>query len=373
MTGRTDADIADWLDLSLVPGLGPRAYRELLSAFGFPSQVLAATPAQLARVVGETLAREIRSSGRAAAVSRTLAWLEQPGNHVVTLADPDFPPQLLEIPDPPPLLYVRGDPAWLARSMLAIVGSRNATAAGKRNAESFAQAIAARGYTIVSGLALGIDAAAHAGALREPGSTVGVLGTGLDIVYPRSNAALFETVAARGAIVSEFALGTPPLGGHFPRRNRLISGLARGVLVVEAAVSSGSLITARLAAEQGREIFAIPGSIHSPVSRGCHALIKQGAKLVESAEDVLEEIGAPPGPGAAASMRSDSTEQAPSMHNQSLASTEFLRHMGFDPVDKDRLAAVSGLTPAEVSAMLLSLELDGEVASLPGGLYQRTR
>jgi DNA processing protein len=240
-----------------------------------------------------------------------------------------------------------------------VVGSRNATPQGLKTAQSFARAFSEVGLVIVSGLAIGVDSAAHRGGLEGRGSTVAVLGTGIDIVYPRRNEPLAEEILLRGALVSEFPLGTPPNAGNFPRRNRLISGLARGCLVVEAALDSGSLITARLAAEQGREVLAIPGSIHSPLSRGCHALIKQGAKLVESAQDVLEELGAPVAP--------ETRSPEPSEGH------DLLDKMGFDPCDIDGLIARSGLTAEIVSSILLQLELEGKVAGLPGGLYQRVR
>jgi DNA processing protein len=294
----------------------------------------------------------------APAVDAALEWAAAAGHAVLTLADGDYPQPLLETPDPPALLYLHGRRELLARPALAVVGSRNATPQGISNAEQFARAFSAAGLTIVSGLALGIDAAAHRGALEGAGSTIAVLGTGADILYPQRNRALGERIAREGLIVSEFALGTPPHGSNFPRRNRVISGLARGCLVVEAALASGSLITARLAAEQGREVFAIPGSIHSPHAKGCHALIKQGAKLVESAQDLLQELGikAFAAPLAAA---------APAVSG-------LLAHLGYDPFDIDTLCARSGLTADVVSAMLLQLELDGKVAGLPGGLYQRT-
>jgi DNA processing protein len=353
---QSDADAAAWIELSMVPELGPVAFRDLLKAFGLPAEILATRRTQLARVVPEPVATSICGGGREREVEAALAWLRQDGHALLTLADPGYPPQLLQIQDPPPLLYVRGNATLLSRPSLAIVGSRNATPQGKANAESFARSLSRAGIAIVSGLALGIDAAAHRGALQGEGATVAVLGTGADIVYPRSNASLAEDIAARGALVSEFPLASPPKADHFPRRNRLISGLARGCLVVEAAVSSGSLITARLAAEQGRDVFAIPGSIHSPLARGCHALLKQGAKLVESAEDVLAELGWP----------------APSPRPQLLASEDgLLQYMGYDPCDMDSLVLRSGLTAEAVSAMLLQLELEGRVGSLPGGLYQR--
>ncbi len=354
---RSNDDLASWIDLGLVPGLGPSAFRALLSAFGLPHAIRSASRSQLARVVPEAIAAEIVTGQRAAGVAAALEWAEQPGRSVVTLADPDYPQQLLQIPDPPVLLYVRGHARLLGAASLAIVGSRNATHQGVANAEAFARALSEAGLAIVSGLALGIDAAAHRGGLDGRGSTIAVLGCGADIVYPMGNQTLFERIAGSGAIVSEFPLGAPPLRENFPRRNRLISGLARGCLVVEAAFASGSLITARLAAEQGREVFAIPGSIHSPLSKGCHALIKQGAKLVESAQDVLEELGV----GALASTGP----------NSSGGSDGFLQHMGYDPCTIDALAGRTGLTAEAISAMLLTLELEGKVSSLPGGAYQR--
>jgi DNA processing protein len=349
--------LASWIDLSLVPGLGPQTYRTLLTAFGLPDKIRSASRAQLARVVSEAIAGRILEDGREARVAATLQWAEQPGRSLVTLADPDYPQQLLQIPDPPVLLYVTGDMRLLGAASLAIVGSRNATQQGVTNAERFARALSEAGLAIVSGLALGIDAAAHRGGLAGGGSTIAVLGCGADVVYPLGNEPLFAQVAENGAIVSEFPLGAPPSRENFPRRNRLISGLSRGCLVVEAALASGSLITARLASEQGREVFAIPGSIHSPLSKGCHALIKQGAKLVESAQDVLEELGFKPG--------------SSSIHNSSGVPSGLLLHMGYDPCTIDTLIQRTGLTAEVISAMLLTLELEGKVSSLPGGVYQR--
>jgi DNA processing protein len=353
-----DGELAAWFRLTLVPGLGGEGLRKLLAAFGLPSQVLATPRAALARVLGEALATRLLSDESLPGVEAALAWAAQPGNAIVTLADAAYPRSLLEIPDPPALLYVRGRVELLAANGLAIVGSRNGTAQGLSNAESFARTLSRAGLTIVSGLALGIDAAAHRGALDGPGATVGVLGTGIDVTYPARNADLFAALAERGAVVSEFPLGTPPVAANFPRRNRIISGLARGVLVVEAALDSGSLITARLAGEQGRDVFAVPGSIHSPLSKGCHALIRQGARLVESAQDVLDELG------GAASTPTPSRETPEETH-------ALLRHMGHDPCNVDTLCRRSGLTADVVSAMLLQLELEGKVASLPGGRYQR--
>jgi DNA processing protein len=357
---RTDAHTAGWVELGLVPGLAAASFRKLLSAFGLPGEILKASQAQLACVVSEALAERIAARPSRDEIDRTLAWLENDRHTLLTLADSAYPRQLLETHDPPPMLYVRGDAALLTRPALAIVGSRNATPQGIATAEAFAHHLSECGFTVVSGLALGIDAAAHRGALRGPGSTVAVLGTGADVVYPRSNAALAAQIAASGALVSEFALGAPPVREHFPRRNRVISALTRGCLVVEAALSSGSLITARMAAEQGREVFAIPGSIHSPVARGCHALIKQGAKLVESAEDVLAELGGAP---LRVQAKPDPQPWDPE--------DGLLQHMGYEACEIGALIGRSGLTPEAVSAMLLQLELEGRVGSLPGGLYQR--
>jgi DNA processing protein len=353
-----DAELAAWIKLSLVPGLGGQSLRRLLTAFGLPQQVLAAGRGALTRIVSAEIAGCILSDFDSPAVDAALEWAAADGHAVLTLADGDYPQPLLETPDPPALLYLHGRRELLARPGLAVVGSRNATPQGISNAEQFARAFSAAGLTIVSGLALGIDAAAHRGGLEGAGSTIAVLGTGADILYPQRNRALGERIAHEGLIVSEFALGTPPHGGNFPRRNRVISGLTRGCLVVEAALASGSLITARLAAEQGREVFAIPGSIHSPHAKGCHALIKQGAKLVESAQDLLQELGMK---GFAA---------PPAAANPAV--TGLLAHLGYDPCNIDTLCARSGLTADAVSAMLLLLELEGKVASLPGGLYQRT-
>jgi DNA processing protein len=350
-------ELAAWIELSLIPGLGGQSFRALLSNFGLPTRILGATRSQLSRVVPEAAATRILEHGNGAEVEKALQWTSRPGHTLLTLADTDYPRQLLEIPDPPLLLYVAGKVRLLSSPALAVVGSRNATPQGVKNAHSFARAFSDAGLTVVSGMALGVDTAAHRGGLEGHSSTVAVLGTGVDVVYPRRNETLSEEIASKGALVSEFPLGTPPHAGNFPRRNRLIAGLARGCLVVEAALDSGSLITARFAADQGREVLAIPGSIHSPLSRGCHALIKQGAKLVESAQDVLEEIGLV---GVRETMAPESRKDR-----------DFLDKMGFDPCDIDGLIARSGLTTEVVSAILLQLELEGRIASLPGGLYQR--
>jgi DNA processing protein len=356
-----DPGLASWLQLALTPGLGSATLRRLLGQYGLPQAVLSRTRRELSAFLSPELLSRLDGEQVAQAVAHAMAWSSEPGHHVVTLADELYPKPLLEIADPPPLLFASGRADLLQRSALAIVGSRNATAQGEANAEAFARALSETGLTIVSGLALGIDAAAHRGGLAAPGSTIAVLGTGIDVVYPQRNAPLAAQIAERGLLVSEFPLGTAPAAPNFPRRNRLISGLARGCLVVEAALASGSLITARAAADQGREVFAIPGSIHSPLAKGCHALIKSGAKLVESAEDVLAELGGFRPSGYA------STRQPPSASPDA----GLLAHMGHDPVDVDALCSRAGMTAEQVSSELLRLELAGRVAALPGGLYQR--
>jgi len=360
---KPDPGWASWLQLTLTPGLGPAAIRGMLRQFGLPQAILERKPADLAPFAPRAALDALHSAAVAQAVERTLKWLaDGPQRSLVTLADDLYPKPLLEITDPPPLLYLQGRPELLARGAIAIVGSRNATAQGESNASAFAKALSDAGLTVVSGLALGIDAAAHRGGLAGSSSTLAVLATGIDLVYPSRNAGLAAEIAQRGLLLSEFPLGTAAARHNFPRRNRLISGLSRGCLVVEAAIASGSLITARAAAEQGREVFAIPGSIHSPLSKGCHALIKSGAKLVESAEDVLSELA-----GFRPSVR------APAAGTPAAAAeaTGLLAHMGHDPVDIDSLCSRAGLSPEQVSSELLRLELDGRVAALPGGLYQR--
>ncbi len=360
-----DPGLASWLQLCLTPGLGAAAIRGLLRQFGLPHAVLEQKRSALAAYATPAALQALDSEAVRGAVERALEWASKPRHFVITLGDERYPRPLLEIGDPPPLLYAVGRPELMRGACLAIVGSRNASAQGESNAESFARAFSESGLTIVSGLALGIDAAAHRGGLAAPGSTIAVLGTGIDVVYPRRNAALAAEIAARGLLVGELPLGTPAAAYNFPRRNRLISGLSRGCLVVEAALASGSLITARAAADQGREVLAVPGSIHSPLHKGCHALIKAGAKLVESAEDVLAELG-----GFHASASASTT--APRSHApQAAAEAGLLAHMGHDPVDVDSLCSLAGMSVEQVSSELLRLELDGRVTALPGGLYQR--
>lgn len=356
-----DPGLASWLQLTLSPGIGAAALRAMLRQFGLPQEILKTKRSELASFASSEALAALDSEEVRAAAARALDWAAHPGHAIVTLADETYPRALLETADPPALLYAVGRTELLHSPALAVVGSRNASAQGESNAENFAKALSEAGLTIVSGLALGIDAAAHRGGLTGPGSTIAVLGTGIDVLYPRRNAELAAQIAARGLLLSEFALGTAPLAQNFPRRNRLISGLAQGCLVVEAALASGSLITARSAADQGREVFAIPGSIHSPLAKGCHALIKSGAKLVESAEDVLAELS-----GFRRSGFASTTAPRAQVREAGL-----LQHMGHDPVDVDSLCSRAGLSAEQVSSELLRLELDGRITSLPGGLYQR--
>lgn len=360
--GQVANDLAAWLRLQHLPGVGPVAARALLARFGLPPQIFAAPFESLREVVSTSVARSIAEPPRRVANSQlelTLQWLRRPGNAVLTLADAAYPPLLLEIADPPLLLYVRGRGELLSRPGIAIIGSRNASAQGMHNAAAFAQSLSEAGLTIVSGLALGIDTQAHEGGLRGAGSTVAVIGTGADLVYPKRNLDLAQRIAEQGCIVSEYALGLPAMPSNFPRRNRLISGLARGVLVIEAAALSGSLITARLAGEQGRDVFALPGSIHSTLAKGCHALIKQGAKLVESVDDVLQELQWQVGTMATTP---DAAPQG-----------ALLAALGYDPHDADTLAGRSGWAVGAVMAELLALEMAGLVERLPGGLFQRCK
>lgn len=336
----------------------------MLEQYGTPAAALHATPSQWAATLGEGAVRNLQRDSDPALLERSLQWLREANHFLVTLSDDDYPPLLRETVNPPPVLYGMGRRELLTADMLAIVGSRHPTPQGESNAAAFAQALSDVGLTVVSGMALGIDAQAHRGGLKGVGSSVAVVGTGLDRVYPARHHELARTLATQGLMLSEFALGTAPLPGNFPRRNRIISGMSRGCLVVEAALNSGSLVTARLATGQGREVFAIPGSIHSPLSKGCHALIREGAKLVESVGDILEELrwtrSVP-----------DRTNLQESVQSISDADRQMLDAMGFDPVSMDRLSETSGADVATVGASLMRLELAGHVVMMPGGLYQR--
>ncbi|MFP5325685.1 MAG: DNA-processing protein DprA [Gammaproteobacteria bacterium] len=360
-------ELAAWLRLVLTPGVGRDTARRLLAAFGMPDAVLSQPPARLADVASAKVARALAQEPPelADALERHLAWLAlAPGErHILTLGDTGYPAELLQIADPPVMLQVLGDLETLRHPRrLAIVGSRHPTPQGQENAREFAKALGEAGVCVVSGLALGVDGAAHEGALDAGAPTIAVVGTGLDRVYPRQHAALARRIATQGALVSEYLLGTPPLSPNFPQRNRIISGLSQGTLVVEAALQSGSLITARVAAEQGREVFAIPGSIHSPQSKGCHSLIRQGAKLVESAQDILEDLRL--------QVPTATPDHAPALFSDT--GDPLLDAMGFDPVSFDVLQARTGEPTPQLQARLLELELAGQVARLPGGLLQRT-
>ena len=378
---RDASDLAYWLALLHAPGVGPITFLSLLDHYITPRALFEAGPIQdnsqraAVRISAATL--DYLRKPDWVAVEKDLAWLAQPDNHIITLHDPAYPTLLKQIADAPPLLFVHGQPEALLRPQLAIVGSRNPSAGGKETAHDFAQQLASVGLTITSGLALGIDAASHQGALDANGATIAVTGTGLDRVYPARHRALAHRIAERGALVSEFPPGTPPLPENFPRRNRIISGLSAGVLVVEAALQSGSLITSRLAGDQGREVFAVPGSIHNPLARGCHALIRQGAKLVENVHDILEELEAcfiAKGLDTLGEPRQQETGFRSDLEVEIDGNQmKLLDFMDFSPASVDALVARSGLTPEQVSSMLLVLELHNRVESVAGGLYIRRR
>lgn len=385
-------DLDAWLRLSLTPGVGDTTARRLLAAFGLPDQVFAQSQSALRQVVtpAQSLALLTPPASWSAQCHLTRAWLaEAEGRSIVTLADAAYPRVLLEMSDPPLLLYLQGRTDLLSHPQcLAVVGSRNPTPQGELTAHDMSRALAAAGVCIVSGMALGVDGAAHSGALDAAGATIAVVGTGLDRVYPRRHLALAHRIAQTGLLVSEFALGSSPAPANFPKRNRIIAGLSQGTLVVEAALASGSLITARLAAEMGREVFAIPGSIHAPQAKGCHALIRQGAKLVETAQDVLEDMrmlafaapvqsrqavpAEPPALGASdasAPLTDQDGEAVPAGVCGPQAS--LLAQMGYHPLSLDALQARTGHAAADLQAWLMELELDGHIARVPGGLFQR--
>ncbi len=370
-----DEELADWLRLALTPGVGPVSARALLEHFGLPHAVFESGGGRLEQVAGPRLAEALRARDpdRERRIAQALDWAHADGHHLITLADADYPPLLLRVADAPALLYVVGCRGVLRRPSVAVVGSRNATAGGIANARAFSHALSRAGWTVASGLALGIDGAAHDGALEGGAGTVAVVGTGADVVYPSRHRRLAERIATDGAIVSELPLGTEPSAGQFPRRNRLIAGLSHGVLVVEAALHSGSLITARHAGEYGREVFAIPGSIHSPLARGCHALIRQGAVLVETADDVLAEL--PDGPTRLpAPLESASTCIGPEVLTERIeleATDPLLDAIGFEPVLPDHLAEQFGLAAAELGARRVVLELGGRLQRLPDGRVVR--
>ena len=372
-------ELKAWLRLTLSPSVGNDTARKLLSAFGSAEAVFEQSAAALRQLGSDKLVRAIITEPPKLAdlLQTTLDWLASSADRVIApIGSALYPTQLLNIEDPPLVLYMMGSQlrkGFIATNIiaksLAIVGSRNPTPQGEANARQFAKAFAEQGLCIVSGLALGVDGAAHDGALQGAPSdgcaTIAVVGTGLDRVYPKKHLALAHRIAANGLIISEFPMGTPPMNANFPKRNRIISGLSVGTLVVEAALKSGSLITARMASEQGKDVFAIPGSIHSPQSRGCHYLIKQGAKLVETAQDVMEELRIPLSQISHLDSLRDDADEAPE------GDSAFLSALGFDIVSLDALQARTGLPTPELQGKLLELELDGFVTRLPGGLFQR--
>jgi DNA processing protein len=373
-------ELAAWLRLLETPGVGRLGARRLLSRFGSPQEIFLATQRDWQQACDASLAQALAQQPKdfEALLARTQAWLaEDTQRSILTLGDAAYPNRLLELSDPPLLLYACGNLAWLHAPAIAIVGSRHASPQGLENAHQFGAELSQAGWVVVSGLAAGIDGAAHEGALTGPCGTVAVVGTGLDRVYPARHHSLGQRIAQHGLLLSEFPLGTPPLAAHFPQRNRIIAGLGAGTLVVEAALASGSLITARLAGECGREVFAVPGTIHNPQARGCHALIKQGAKLVESCQDVLEELL----PGRVAQLilgGMDTTieppdEEAPAQSEALMpeASHPILQALGFEPATLDTLQLRTGLSAAELSVALLDLELAAQVERLPGQIFRR--
>ena len=393
-----------WIRLTLEPGIGPVQARHLLAAIGLPQEIFQQSTGQLLKWLPPALAGQLSAEPGAdiqEQIERTLAWLDHPDHHILTLADPAYPSGLLETHDPPPVLYVNGAPDLLNRPGIAIVGARHATAGGMENARAFARHLALEGWNVVSGLASGIDTAAHEGALdtgSPAGSTIAVLGTGIDIVYPARNRSLAHRIAHAGALVSEFPLGCKALPHQFPRRNRIVAGLVQGVLVVEAALKSGSLITARHASEAGRDVFAIPGSIHSPLSKGCHALIRQGAKLVESGQDIIEELRSNPaagvftlpvpGPCRISAIQNSHPQHDPvnttpvallksekpaRSHHRVISAfhQKLLDAAGFDPVSIDVLIERTELDIVQINRILTELELAGALQRLPDGRIQR--
>ncbi len=360
---------AAWLRLLLTPGVGRTSARQLLASFGSAETVWQADRSAWADCVGQARAAALCETPPDWDTERARleTWLAGSADrHMVALGDDRYPTSLLETPDPPLVLFIQGRVESLGQApALAVVGSRNPTPQGAEHARRFARALAEAGVGVISGLALGVDGEAHAGALDAQGVTLACVGTGLDRVYPARHRELAHRIAAHGAIVSEYPLGTPPLAAHFPQRNRIIAGLSQGTLVVEAALQSGSLITARLAADMGREVFAIPGSIHSPQSRGCHALIRQGAKLVESVEDILEELQ-----WTRAGV-TGATRPAPAETAGDDPDDAVLRAMGHEPIGLDALQDRTGLPTAQLMARLLELEMAGLVGRLPGGRVQR--
>ncbi|WP_243040448.1 DNA-processing protein DprA [Dyella sedimenti] len=360
-----------WLVLLRTPGLGPsRLRRELDTQQGDIEATLEAFRRKGAAQPGP--ARDWLRQPDAARLAADLAWLAEPGHRLLTCLDEDFPPQLADIPQPPVALFTAGDTGLLLLPQVAIVGARAASLGGRTHARAFAQALGWAGFAITSGMADGIDGAAHQAALEAGLPTVAVVGTGPDLAYPRRHRELARRIAAHGAMVSEFPPGTPARSDHFPRRNRILSGLALGTLVVEAGLRSGSLITARLAAEQGREVFALPGSIHNPLARGCHQLLRDGARLVESASEIVEVLApAARALGCELASRLEAAGVPSPRTPPDAAGQVLLDALGHGPMALDELAACTGLAVADLAPALLMLELDGRIEVLPGGRYQR--
>lgn len=366
-----ESNLRYWLALLHTPGVGPATSHRLLEKFSSPETLFSLPRGELQQAgVPQPVAEQLQRTDWSA-VDRDLLWLEAADNHLLTCQDPQYPRLLAESGQHPPLLFVHGQMTTLSQLQLAIVGSRHPSRAGEQNALAFSRHLAMQGLVITSGLALGIDACAHQGALDAGGRSLAVMGTGLDRVYPASHRQLAHRIAEQGALISELPPGTPPQAQNFPRRNRIISGLSLGVLVVEAARRSGSLITARCALDQGRDVFAIPGSIHNPLSRGCHELIRNGAKLVEAAEHILEELGSLALGEITGSKTAPCADSRPAEIDNEYQ--QLLQQMGHDPVTIDELVSHCSLTPEQLSSMLLILELEGYVTSGHGGRYTRTR
>lgn len=368
-SGLSVSEASDWLALWRVKGVGARTYLSLLETFNTPQGVFSSTLDNLKKAgLSAAVAGQIKNFDHDE-VAKDLKWLERSDCHLMCWKDDDYPLLLREIPDPPPILFIRGDRSLLGSLQIAIVGTRSPSPMGLKTSKAFAKSFVRFGLTVTSGLALGIDQAAHHGALDGNGATIAVAATGLDRVYPARHKSLAEEIIKTGAIVSEFPIGTQPKPGYFPRRNRIISGLSLGVLVVEAAIKSGTLVTAKHAMEQGREVFAIPGSIHSPLSKGCHHLIRQGAKLIETADDVLEDLGNL----SLVAINDGQTNERVESPEPSVGAeyAVLLEKIAYDPTSVDNLISETEFTAEEISSMLLVLELQGLVSSAPGGLFYR--
>jgi DNA processing protein len=361
--------LENWLTLLHIPGIGPSTFHTLLDTFGSVEAALNASASQLSRLAIKDEAVNALNRQEKPDIEADLNWRADADHHIITFDDERYPAQLKDLPDAPPVLYVRGDPDYLLQPQLAMVGARNPSAAGRNTAKEFASHLSRVGITITSGLASGIDGASHQGALQGLAGTVAVVAHGLDIVYPAQHQKLAQEISEHGAVISEMPVGTQPQRGLFPRRNRLISALSLGTLVVEAAKKSGSLITARLALELNREVFAIPGSIHNPMARGCHQLIRQGAKLVESADDILEDLPLPAAQNTLYPIKTrENTPENPNDPHNTLDPDhqKLLKCLAYEPASIDELVDRSNFTAAEVASMLLILELEGIIVCQDG-------